>query len=74
MNITDWGGRPVPNVYLMAAFSSLSKSGAGVWNAAHYSNPKFNALVKSYLAATSFKGQNKYATEMEQILLHDTPP
>jgi peptide/nickel transport system substrate-binding protein len=73
MNITDWGGRPVPNVYLVSAFSSLSKSGAGVWNAAHYSNRKFDSLVKSYLAATSFKGQNKYATEMQQILLHDTP-
>jgi peptide/nickel transport system substrate-binding protein len=73
LNITDWGSRPVPNVFLVAALSTLSKSGAGVWNAAHYSNPKFNADVKSFLAAASFKDQNKYATAMQQILLHDTP-
>jgi ABC-type transport system substrate-binding protein len=36
LNITDWGSRPVPDVYLVAALSTLSKSGAGVWNAAHY--------------------------------------
>jgi peptide/nickel transport system substrate-binding protein len=73
MNITDWGGRPVPNVYLVAAFSSLSKSGAGVWNAAHYSNKKFDGDVKSFLAATTFKDQNKFATTMQKVLLHDTP-
>jgi peptide/nickel transport system substrate-binding protein len=73
MNITDWGGRPVPNVFLVAAFSSLNSSGAGVWNAAHYSNPKFDADVRSFLAAASFKDQNKYATQMQKILLHDTP-
>jgi peptide/nickel transport system substrate-binding protein len=72
-NITDWGGRPVPNVFLVSAFSSLSSTGAGVWNAAHYSNPKFDADVKSFLAAASFKDQNKYATQMQEILLHDTP-
>jgi len=72
-NITDWGGRPVPNTYLIAAFSTLSKSGAGVWNAAHYSNKTFDADVKSFLAATTFKAQSKWATAMEEILLHDTP-
>jgi peptide/nickel transport system substrate-binding protein len=60
-------------VYLVAALSTLSKSGAGVWNAAHYNNPKFDALVKQFLAASTFAGQNKAATAMQQILLHDTP-
>jgi peptide/nickel transport system substrate-binding protein len=73
VNITDWGSRPVPNVYLIAALSTLSKSGAGVWNAAHYSNPKFDADVKSFLAASTAADQNKYATAMQKILLHDTP-
>jgi peptide/nickel transport system substrate-binding protein len=73
MNITDWGGRPVPNVYLVAAFETLSASGAGVWNAAHYSNPTFDKDVGKFLAATTFKEQSKYATEMEKILQHDTP-
>jgi peptide/nickel transport system substrate-binding protein len=73
MNITDWGGRPVPNVFLVAAFSSLSKSGAGVWNAAHYSNKNVDADVKSFLAAAHVKDQIKYATAISDILLHDTP-
>jgi peptide/nickel transport system substrate-binding protein len=73
MNITDWGGRPVPNVYLVAAFSSLSKSGAGVWNAAHYSNKTFDADVKKFLAAATKKDQDKYATALAKILQHDTP-
>jgi len=73
MNITDWGGRPVPNVFLVSAFSSLSASGAGVWNAAHYSNKTVDADVRSFLAAASVKDQIKYAVAIEKILLHDTP-
>ena len=68
INITDWGARPIPNVYLVSALETK-----GVWNAAHYSNPKFDALVKTYLASPSFTDQNKAATAMQQILLHDTP-
>jgi peptide/nickel transport system substrate-binding protein len=73
MSATPWGGRPVPNVYLVAAFATLSKSGAGIWNGAHYSNPAFDAAVKSFLAATTSADENKYATQMQTILLHDTP-
>jgi ABC-type transport system substrate-binding protein len=36
-------------------------------------NPTFDADVESFLAAASFKDQNKYATTMQKILLHDTP-
>ena len=68
MNITDWGSRAVPDVLLISAFVSK-----GVWNAAHYSNPKVDALIKAYLTAVTFKGQNAAATQMQQILLHDTP-
>jgi peptide/nickel transport system substrate-binding protein len=68
MNITDWGARAVPNVYLTSAIGTK-----GVWNAAHYSNKRFDALVKSYLASPSFDDQNKAATKMQEILLHDTP-
>jgi peptide/nickel transport system substrate-binding protein len=68
MNITDWGHRAVPNVYLTAAFESK-----GIWNAAHYSNKKFDAAAKSYIAAIALKDQQKYAKICEQILLHDTP-
>ena len=68
MNITDWGHRAVPNVYLVSALESKA-----VWNAAHYSNKKFNRLAKSYTGAISLKDQRKYARQMELLLLHDTP-
>jgi peptide/nickel transport system substrate-binding protein len=68
MNITDWGHRAVPNVYLVSAFESK-----GVWNAAHYSNKHFDSLAKSYLGAIALKDQLKYSKQLETILLHDTP-
>ena len=68
MNITDWGHRAVPNVYLVSAFESK-----GVWNAAHYSNKRLDALAKSYVAAISVKDQRKYEKQMQLILLNDTP-
>jgi peptide/nickel transport system substrate-binding protein len=68
MNITDWGHRAVPNVYLVSAFESK-----GVWNAAHYSNKHFDSLAKSYLGAIALKDQLRYSKQLETILLHDTP-
>jgi peptide/nickel transport system substrate-binding protein len=68
INITDWGGRSVPNVYLVSTLQTK-----GVWNASHYSNPKFDNLVRKYLSSTTFKGQNAAAVAMSAILLHDTP-
>ena len=66
INITDWGGRAIPNVYLTA--SLISK---GVWNAPHYSNPTFDKLAKAYIAAVSLTDQRKYAKQLEQILFFD---
>ena len=68
INITDWGRRAVPNVYLISALGTK-----GVWNAAHYSNKQFDSAVKSFLGSASAKDQNKYAVIMQKILLHDTP-
>jgi peptide/nickel transport system substrate-binding protein len=68
MNITDWGHRAVPNVYLVSAFESK-----GVWNAAHYSNKRLDALAKSYVGAVALKDQRKYEKQMQLILLNDTP-
>ena len=68
LNITDWGHRAVPNVYLTSAFESK-----GVWNAAHYANKHFDSLAKSYLGAIALKDQRKYEKQMQQVLLHDTP-
>ena len=68
MNITDWGHRAVPNVYLTAALESK-----GIWNAAHYSNAKFDKAARSYIGAIAVKDQRKYSKQMELIMLHDTP-
>jgi peptide/nickel transport system substrate-binding protein len=68
INITDWGSRAVPNVYLISALGSK-----GVWNAAHYSSKPFDSAVRSFLGSASAKDQNKYAVIMQNILLHDTP-
>jgi len=68
INITDWGSRAVPNVYLVSALST-----GGVWNAAHYANKKFDGLVHKYLSSPSFKDQSAAAVAMSNILLHDTP-
>jgi peptide/nickel transport system substrate-binding protein len=68
MNITDWGGRAVPNVFLTSAFETK-----GIWNAPHYSNKAFDRAAKSYIGAISLKDQRKYAKIGEAILLHDTP-
>jgi peptide/nickel transport system substrate-binding protein len=68
INITDWGFRPVPNIYLTSALGTK-----GIWNAAHYSNKHFDRLAKSYIAAISIKDQRRYAKQLEAILLHDTP-
>jgi peptide/nickel transport system substrate-binding protein len=68
MNITDWGGRAVPNVYLTSSLKSK-----GVWNASHYSNKKFDSLANSFIAAIALKDQRKYARQIQLLLLHDTP-
>ena len=68
MNITDWGHRAVPNVFLVSAMET-----GGVWNAAHYHNKKFDSLSKAYVGAVALKDQRKYAKQLETIALHDTP-
>jgi peptide/nickel transport system substrate-binding protein len=68
INITDWGHRSVPNVFLTSALQTN-----GVWNAAHYSNPQFDAAAKAFIGAISIDDQRKYAKQAETILLRDTP-
>jgi peptide/nickel transport system substrate-binding protein len=68
MTITGWSHRAVPNVFLTAALKS-----GGIWNAAHYKNKKFDALVDSYIGAIALSDQRKYAKAIESLLLHDTP-
>jgi peptide/nickel transport system substrate-binding protein len=75
MTITDWGHRGVPNVLLNAALTSkaVPSKKAGTWNAAHFKNKKYDALVKSFGAAISLSDQRKYAKQIEKLLLDQTP-
>ncbi len=75
MTITDWGHRGVPNVLLNAALTSkaVPSKKAGTWNAAHFKNKKYDALVKSFGAAVSLADQKKYSKQIELLLLDQTP-
>jgi peptide/nickel transport system substrate-binding protein len=75
MTITDWGHRGVPNVLLNAALTSkaVPSKKAGTWNAAHFKNKQYDALVKSYGAAIGLADQRKYAKQIELLLLDQTP-
>ena len=75
MTITDWGHRGVPNVLLNAALTSkaVPSKKAGTWNAAHFKNKKYDALVKSFGAAIALTDQRKYAKQIELLLLDQTP-
>src|SRR5712692_674859 len=68
INITDWGHRAVPNVFLTAALET-----GGVWNAAHYSSPTFDAAAKGFMGAIPLSDQRTFAKQAETILLADTP-
>jgi peptide/nickel transport system substrate-binding protein len=68
MGITDYGHRGVPNVYLGAPLVST-----GTWNSAHFKNPKYDDLVKQYVAAVDLQAQKKLSGQIEQLLLDETP-
>ena len=68
MGITDYGHRPVPNVYLTAALSS-----DGPWNSARFKNPTYDNLVKQYVAALDLDAQRAAAKQIQELLLDETP-
>lgn len=68
MGITDYGHRGVPNVFLQAPLTSN-----GTWNSAHFSNPEYDALVKSYVAALDLEAQQETAGRIQRLLLEETP-
>lgn len=68
MGITDYGHRPVPNVYLTAALTS-----DGPWNSAHFKNPTYDDLVAQYVAALDLDAQRAVAKQIQELLLDETP-
>ncbi len=71
MGITDYGHRPVPNVYLTSALSGDPK--IGVWNSAHFANDQYDQLVTEYVAALDLESQRGLAKQIQELLLDETP-
>jgi peptide/nickel transport system substrate-binding protein len=71
MGITDYGHRPVPNVYLTAALAGDPK--LGVWNSAHFKNDEYDELVRQYVAALDVESQKGVAKQIQELLLEETP-
>ena len=68
MGITDYGHRGVPNVFLQAPLAST-----GTWNSAHFNNPEYDGLVKSYVASLDLESQRASASKIQNLLLEETP-
>ncbi|MFZ0385950.1 MAG: ABC transporter substrate-binding protein, partial [Solirubrobacteraceae bacterium] len=68
MSLVDYGGRGVPNVVLESALTSH-----GPWNAARFKNPRYDALVKQYVASVDLQTQKQIAGKIETLLLAETP-
>lgn len=68
MGITDYGHRPVPNVYLSSAFTSK-----GTWNAAHFKNAQADQLIADYIGALDIDSQRAAAKKIQELLLDETP-
>ncbi len=68
MSLVDYGHRGVPNVFLQAPLES-----DGTWNAAHFKDPAYDKLVAQYVAAIDPATQKKYAGQIQQLLLDETP-
>jgi peptide/nickel transport system substrate-binding protein len=74
MSIVDYGGRPVPDVFLQAPLQSTNtKTGQGSWNAAHFDNATYDSLSKQYVAAIDLSVQRRLATQIQSLLLDETP-
>ena len=45
----------------------------GAWNAAHFKNPEYDALVAQYVATADAAAQRALAGKIETLLLDETP-
>ena len=72
MGITDYGHRPVPNVFLTAALSGDPK--VGVWNSAHFKNDQYDSLVAAVRGGTGHRlAERRVSKQIEELLLDETP-
>lgn len=68
LSLVDYGHRSVPDVVANAALRS-----DGVWNAAHYNSPQYDALFDDYSSQLDVGRQKEAVGAMQRLLLEDTP-
>jgi peptide/nickel transport system substrate-binding protein len=68
LGIVNYGHRPVPDVYLNAAFFTN-----GVWNSSQYASPEFDQAFRNFQASVGVEEQTTAAGELERILNDDVP-
>ena len=74
MSLVDYGHRGVPNAFLTGTLQTTSaKTGAGSWNAAHFSNAQYDKLVSQWVAASDVSTQQDIAGQIQTLLLNETP-
>ncbi len=71
IGITDYGHRGVPDVYLNAPLRSADKG--GIWNAAEFNNPAYDALVDTYSSSVDLPTQQAAAVQIQTLLQDETP-
>jgi peptide/nickel transport system substrate-binding protein len=74
MSLVYYGPYDLPNIYLgPGLFTANTKTGTGLFNAAHFNNAQFNALSRQYIAALDLSTQRNLAGQIETLLLDETP-
>jgi peptide/nickel transport system substrate-binding protein len=68
LGITDFGHRGTPDIFLNATLKST-----GAWNAAHFKNPDYDALLIEYGKARDLQAQRQAAGKIQTLLLDETP-
>lgn len=68
LGITDYAHRGVPNTLLRNPLFS-----SGSWNAAHFNNSAYDALVPRYVSALDLDSQRRAARDIQTLLLDETP-
>ncbi|AZO26359.1 ABC transporter substrate-binding protein [Mesorhizobium sp. M1B.F.Ca.ET.045.04.1.1] len=68
LGITDFGHRGTPDIFLNATLKST-----GAWNAAHFKNADYDALLVDYGKARDLQAQRIAAGKIQNLLLDEAP-
>jgi peptide/nickel transport system substrate-binding protein len=68
MSLVDYAHRSVPNTLLSAPLLS-----DGTWNAAHFKNSDYDALVPQFIGTADLQTQQGISRQIQELLLDETP-